>query len=91
MRNYFKVFGEEFAKHGLGWTIGLLTANFVSEFFVVRSWKNVWGLTTGKAAVSETAMTFIEFLTEGVFGFAAFILVNRMVKNYWKSKGAKMD
>jgi len=91
MQRYLKIFGEEFAKHGLGWTIGLLTANFVSQFFVVRSWKNLWGLTTGKAAVSESAMMVIEFLTEGVFGFAAFIAVNQLVKNYWKSKGANVD
>jgi hypothetical protein len=81
-----KLLASEFAKHGFGWTVGIITAKMVSAFFTVSSWKNGWGLFTSKSAVSSSSFTIIEFLAEGVLGFLAFVLVNQIVKKFGHSQ-----
>ena len=89
IKKVLSILASELAKHGLGWGIGLFSAKMVSEFLVVRGWRNGWGLFTRRTVVSSDDMILIVFFTEGIVGFVVFVLVNQLVKLYQESKAKR--
>lgn len=73
-------FGEEVFASTVGWTAGTVSVWLVDQFFVVRSWRNLWGLTATKrtALPSDTYQLMVDGLGY-VVGLMVLIGVRQFV------------
>lgn len=73
-------FGEEVLASGTGWTAGWFSAWFVSQFFVVRSWKNLWGVTaTRRTALASDDYDLLAEVVAYTVGLVVLIVVRQIV------------
>ncbi len=79
---------QEILANVIGWVAGLFSVKIVSMFFIVRSWKNAWGLFSGKTTVSSATFEVLEFLVTAVIGFIVLLAANRLVGR-WLLKRVK--
>ncbi|MBX2798039.1 MAG: hypothetical protein KTR31_10230 [Myxococcales bacterium] len=80
VRTVSSFFGEELVASGAGWTAGSLSAWLVSQFFVQRSWKNLWGLTaTNRTALAQDDYQLLADVAGYVVGLVVLIVVRQLV------------
>ncbi len=79
---------QEILANIVGWVAGLFSIKVISMFFVVRSWKNAWGLFSRKTTVSSATYEIMEFAVTAVIGFMVLLAVNRTVGR-WLAKRMK--
>ncbi len=87
---HVKTLFEEILSNAAGWVAGLLSVNLLSYFFSVRSWKNAWGLFSGKPTVSSETFDLLEWIITAVVGFFVLIVVNRLISKIFR-KNEKDD
>lgn len=73
-------FGEELLASAVGWTAGSFSVWLVDQWFVVKSWRNLWGLTaTRRTAVSADEYSLLGDIVGYTVGLAVLILVRQII------------
>ena len=85
-RKHARTITQEIIANIIGWIAGLFSIKIISMFFVVRSWKNAWGLFSRKTTVSSATYEVMEFLVTAIIGFIVLIVVNRLVGKFLLNK-----
>ncbi|MEN0061460.1 MAG: hypothetical protein AAGA48_04870 [Myxococcota bacterium] len=72
--------GEEVLASGTGWTAGWFSAWFVGQFFVERSWKNLWGLTaTKRTALASDDYSLLSDVVGYLVGLVVLLVVRQLI------------
>ncbi len=85
-RKHTRTLVQEIISNGIGWIAGLLSADLVSYFFTIRSWRNLWGLFSRKTIVSSQLYEIIIWSSSAIVGFIVLVIVNRIVANWLLNK-----
>ena len=69
--------------------IAIFVASFLSNIFVAKSAKNLWGLGSQKVKVSKDSMAIMETIIIFAVGLIVFTLVEQVMDNYFRLKDEK--
>jgi Na+/H+-translocating membrane pyrophosphatase len=81
---------RELISNGVSLAIAIFVTSFLSNIFVAKAAKNLWGLGSKKVKVNKDTMNIMETLMIFVIGLLVFTLVEQIMENYYKLKDEKM-
>ncbi len=82
---------RELISNGISMLIAILVTSLLSNFFVAKSIKNLWGLGSKKVKVNQDSMMIMETLLVFVVGLVVFTIVEQVVDNYFILKDEKNE
>jgi hypothetical protein len=82
---------ETFVSNAAGLLMGMLSAQFVGQFFAVRSVHNFWGLFSTQTFVSENAYRTLCFSVEFFVALIVFTLTDHFIDEYWSRRSETRD
>ena len=80
---------RELITNGVSLTIAIFVTSLLSNFFVAKSAKNLWGLGSKKVKVDKDSMAYMETILIFVVGLIVFTLVEQIMDNYYELKDEK--
>ena len=89
-QNHTKLARDTFVSNAVGLLMGMLSAQFVSQFFDVRSADNLWGLFSKQTIVSGDTYRALCFGVEFFVALLAFTLTDHVLNEY-RSRREKRD
>lgn len=89
--NTVRVVLREFMNYGVGWTIGVSVVKFVSNYFEVSGFSNLYGLWSDKMVVEATTLSRIELVLSLVIGYFTMKYVNKFIHPYVEKMFNKVE
>jgi len=77
---------RELISNAVSMIIAVFVASLLSNFFVAKSAKNLWGLGSQKVKVSKDSMELMETVIIFVVGLIVFTMVEQVMDNYFHLK-----
>ena len=77
---------RELISNGVSMVIAIFVASLLSNVFVTKSAKNLWGLGSKKVKVDKDSMALMETVLIFVVGLIVFTIVEQFMDNYYKMK-----
>lgn len=77
---------RELIANGVSLIIAIIVASLLSNFFVAKSAKNLWGLGSKKVKVSKDSMELMEGIMIFIVGLVVFTIVEQIMDNYYHLK-----
>jgi len=89
IKKYSMTFMQEALTTAFGWISGLIASKIVSQYFAVRSMKNLWGLASNKEVVSKESMEIIQLVSSAIVGYIVLFAVSRISRSIFSRKNVK--
>lgn len=80
MSKFTKFIASEVINLSVGYLAGLSASMLVSQFFVKRGLKNLWGIAAKKEALQKDDYEWLMFVASYVIGLAVMVSVNYLIK-----------
>jgi hypothetical protein len=80
MSNFLKFVGGEILNLSVGYLAGMSASMLVSNFFVAKSAKNLWGLAAKREAVSKDDYDWLLFWGSYLIGLVVMLIVSYLMK-----------
>ncbi len=80
MSKFLKFVGGEILNLSVGYLAGMSASMVVSNFFVAKSMKNLWGLAAKREAVSKDDYGWLLFFASYFIGLVVMVLVSYAMK-----------
>ncbi len=80
MSNFLKFAAGEILNLSVGYLAGMSASMLVSNFFVAKSMKNLWGLAAKREAVSKDDYSWMLFFASYFIGLLVMLLVSYAMK-----------
>ena len=81
-QNHTKLARETFISNGVGLLMGMLSAQFVSQFFDVKGFHNLWGIMSRQTIVSRNTYEILCFAAEFFVALLVFTLTDHFINEY---------
>lgn len=78
-KSFFKYLYNNFIANFIGFAIGIAATRLVSNFFVTRSIKNLWGLAARKTVIDKKTFSNLELLISVIIGFIVFEVISKWI------------
>lgn len=88
-QNHTKLARDTFLSNAVGLLMGMLSAQFVSRFFEVRSVHNLWGIFSKQTIVSDSTYGVLCFGVEFCVALIAFTLTDHFVHEFRSRRAAR--
>jgi hypothetical protein len=81
-QNHTKLARETLVSNGVGLLMGMLSAQFVSQFFDVKGVHNLWGILSKHTVVSRNTYEVLCFAAEFFVALLVFTLTDHFINEY---------
>ena len=81
-QNHTKLARETFISNGVGLLMGMLSAQFVSQFFDVKGFHNLWGIMSTQTIVSRSTYEGLCFGAKFFVALLVFTLTDHFINEY---------
>lgn len=81
-QNHTKLARETFISNGVGLLMGMLSAQFVSQFFDVKGFHNLWGMMSNQTIVSRDTYQVLCFGAKFFVALLVFTLTDHFINEY---------
>ena len=82
MSNFKKFAAGEILNLSVGYLAGMSASMLVSQFFVKKGAKNLWGLAAKKEAVAKDDYEWLLFIASYAIGLSVMLLVSYLLRQF---------
>jgi hypothetical protein len=90
-QNHAKLARDTLISNGVGLLMGMLSAQFVSQFFAVKGIHNLWGILSKQTMVSDASYKALCFGVEFLVALAVFTLTDHFIDEYQTRRKAENE